>query len=141
MLATYNSGTANDNTAWYKPDYDVEFQLVTSDLSDTEFIYSVLKNAQNYLENTENILTYDNSSTQTTDFYDNSIDYSLLPTSSNSGYNCNSFSNSLLDYSGATNSEDYTDMTGIDAGKYKEIDYQYFIENGTNMTIINPLIN
>lgn len=72
---------------------------------------------------------------------DNSIKYNLLPTDKSCGYNCNSFSNSLLDYSGATNREDYKDMKGIDIGRDKKIDYKYFMRNGTNMNFINPLLN
>ena len=65
----------------------------------------------------------------------------ILPNKNNCGYNCNSFSNTLLEQSGATNKNDYEDMKGLDAGKYRKIDGKYFMPNGANMNFANPLLN
>lgn len=61
----YNIGTENDKTKWYKIDYDVEVITVNSNLSDTDFIYNILNNAQNYKNNTENIIIYEDNSKKT----------------------------------------------------------------------------
>ena len=137
----YNIGTENDKTKWYKIDYDVEAIIINSNLNDTDFIYNILNKAQNYKNNTETNIIYNDNLNKQTILIDNSIKYNLLPTNKSCGYNCNSFSNSLLDYSGAINKEDYNDMKGIDAGRDKKINYRYFMENGTNMNFINPLLN
>lgn len=55
------------------------------------------------------------------------LKYDLIPSyTSGYKYNCNSFSNSILNISGATNQEDYVDMKGIDPGKNSRIDIKYF---------------
>ena len=77
-------------------------------MSDTELIYNVLKNTKNYQENTKS----------------NSIKYGLIP-SCTGGYNCNSFSNSLIKYSGGSNYSN--DFKGNDAGRSNLIKNDYFM--------------
>ena len=137
----YNIGTEKDKTKWYKPDYDVESITVKSNLNDTDFLYNILINSQNYEKNTDNKIIYKDESKKQTILQNDSIDYNLFPKDSKNEGNCNSFSNSILNISGATNQEDYIDMKGIDAGRNKKIDNKYFIKNGVNMNFINPLLN
>lgn len=54
------------------------------------------------------------------------LKYDLIP-SCTGGYNCNSFSNSLIKYSGGSNYSN--DFKGNDAGRNQLIDRNYFIKN------------
>ena len=122
----YNIGTEKDKTKWYKPDYDVESVTIKSNLNDTDFLYNILINAQNYEKNTNNKIIYKDESKGQTILHNDSIDYNLFPKDSKNEGNCNSFSNSILNISSATNQEDYVDMKGIDPGKNSRIDIKYF---------------
>ncbi|MBD5405802.1 hypothetical protein HDR59_04635 [bacterium] len=93
-----STSEGSGNKFW---DFDVELKEIKpkEGISDTEFIYNLLHNTVNYKENTKT----------------EPVKYSLMP-SCFSGYNCNSFSNSLLQYSGSGTNKS-TDFKGVDAGK------------------------
>ena len=101
--------TAYGSNSWFW-DFDVETKEIKpkKGVSDTEFIYNIIKNTKNYQENTK----------------DNSVKYGLIP-SCTGGYNCNSFSNSLLNYSGSGQNKS-TDFKGNDTGRNQLIDSSIF---------------
>ena len=85
-----------------------ETRIIQSSKDDTTFIYSILKNVSNYITNTKTEpITY-------WMFYKN----------------CNSFTNSLLDYSGADLNRN-RDMEGRDIGKDTSIDDLFFKLKGS----------
>ena len=91
-------------------DFDVEIKEIkpANGMSDTEFIYNILVNTKNYQENTSI----------------SPVKYGAIP-SCMEGYNCNSFSNSLLRYSGSIN-ETGTNFKGNDAGRKQLIGVEVF---------------
>ena len=105
-----NGESTSDGSGSIFWDFDVELKEIKPEdgISDTEFIYNLLHNTVNYKENTKK----------------EPIKYSVIPSCS-SGYNCNSFSNSLLQYSGSGTNKS-TNFKGIDAGKGQLINNNMF---------------
>ena len=105
-----NNGSSSYGTNSILWDFDVETFIIKpmEDISDTNFIYNILQNTQNYMDNTKI----------------NSIPYSVNPAYCK-GYNCNSYSNGLLQNSGSNQTRP-TDFKGMDWGKYNTIPSKYF---------------
>ena len=110
LISTINQDTdlnltreINNNVA--NKDYNPETRIIKpqNGMSDSTFIYNIFDNINNYQNNTEN----------------NPVEYKIL------NQNCNTYSNSLLDYSGADKNRD-NNMKGIDPGKNNRIDINNF---------------
>jgi len=103
-----------NNIKWYKPDYDTHSTEVEpkAGVSDTQFITNILENTNRYKSNEKNM----------------PIDY---PEGSSGhfkecNYNCHSFNNSVLKYSGALDSSLNYDHPGLDPGRSHVIPKKYF---------------
>ena len=94
--------------------FNPEVRIIKSvnGMTDSQFIYSIMKNSNNYLNNQLNGLK---------------VKYNIAPKVM-PGYNCNSFSNSLLDYSGGDLNRN-KDFNGIDWGINSKIPRYYFNNN------------
>ena len=110
LISTINQDTdlnltreINNNVA--NKDYNPETRVIRpqNGMSDSTFIYNILDNINNYQNNTKN----------------NPVEYKIL------NQNCNTYSNSLLDYSGADKNRD-NNMKGIDPGKNNRININNF---------------
>lgn len=122
----YINGKSTNNATNSSWDYDVETKEIKpiSGLSDTEFIYNIITNTINYQNNTET----------------NSVNYSLNPAYSDNGYNCNSFSNGLLQNSGSSQTEP-NDFNGVDWGKYNPVPSHKFDSSEEQENVINNFNN
>ena len=101
----------------YDDGFSPEIRIVSpkNGISDTNFIYNILKNTQNYINNVE----------------ENPVSYYIIPEVRKSTYNCNSFSNSLLNYSGA-NKQRNNDFRGFDPGRNTLLPKDIFEQKGIN---------
>ena len=112
-----NGGSTSAGSGSNLWDFDIEMREVKpiNGMTDTEFGYNAIRNTQNYQKNT-NITP---------------INYGLIPYFNN-GYNCNSFSNSLINYSGGDTKSYDNDFKGVDSGRNQLIPNKNFNTNQTN---------
>ena len=103
-----------NNVKWYKYDYDTHATEVEpqAGMSDTQFITNILKNTHSYKSNEKHMPI---------DYPKGGADHFK-----EGNYNCHSFNNSLLKYSGAAGSALNYDHPGLDPGREHVIPKKYF---------------